>query len=110
VHILVLVDVGDQRGEGRSSSAVKKADALLRIAFARRSSRTSRSNARSVLCPRSDPGLLPGINPGPLDPAPQRVPVDAEVLTDAQACGVDAGTTRLSTRSDPSRIARAVQA
>ncbi len=42
---LVLVDVGDQRCEGRSSSAAKKADALLRIAFARRSSRFSRSNS-----------------------------------------------------------------
>jgi hypothetical protein len=39
VFELVLIDVGDDQREGRSSSAAKKADALLRIAFARRSSR-----------------------------------------------------------------------
>jgi hypothetical protein len=37
----------DQRWDGRSSSAEKKADALLRIAFARRSSQFSRSSAAS---------------------------------------------------------------
>jgi hypothetical protein len=56
----VLVDVVDQRGDGRSSSAAEKADALLRIALARRSSRFSRSScnnrARSSLV---RPGLSP---------------------------------------------------
>jgi hypothetical protein len=45
VLLLVLVDVVDQRVEGRSSSAAKKAEALFKIAFARRSSRTSRSSS-----------------------------------------------------------------
>jgi hypothetical protein len=44
---LVLVDEGDDQREGRSSSAAKKADALFKIALARRSSRTSRSNSAS---------------------------------------------------------------
>ena len=43
--LLVVVDVGAQRRNGRSSSAAKKADADLRISFARRSSRTSRSSS-----------------------------------------------------------------
>jgi hypothetical protein len=46
VFELVLIDVGDDQREGRSSSA-KKADALFKIAFARRSSRTSRSSSAS---------------------------------------------------------------
>ena len=44
---LVLIDVVDDQREGRSSSAAKKADALFKIAFARRSSRTSRSSSAS---------------------------------------------------------------
>jgi len=40
----VLLDEVDDQREGRSSSAAKKADADRKIAFARRSSRTSRSN------------------------------------------------------------------
>jgi hypothetical protein len=58
--LAMLVDEVDQRWEGRSSSAAKKADALLRIAFARRSSRFSRSS--SVSRARSSvvrPGALP---------------------------------------------------
>jgi hypothetical protein len=56
----VGVDVADQRCEGRSSSAAKKADAVFKIAFARRSSRTSRSSSRgrvrsSLLSPGSGP-------------------------------------------------------
>ncbi len=47
VFELVAVDEGDDQREGRSSSAAKKADALFRIAFARRSSRTSRSSSAS---------------------------------------------------------------
>jgi hypothetical protein len=56
----VIVDVVDQRGEGRSSSAAKKAEAVFRIAFARRSSRFSRSSSTSRA--RSSvvsPGALP---------------------------------------------------
>lgn len=41
----VGLDVVDDHLCGRSSSAAKKADALRKIAFARRSSRTSRSNS-----------------------------------------------------------------
>jgi hypothetical protein len=40
-------DVGDQRGDGRPSSAAKRADAVFRIAFAGRSSLTSRSSSSS---------------------------------------------------------------
>src|SRR4051794_7824039 len=47
VFELVLIDVGDDQREGRSSSAAKKADALFKIAFARRSSRFSRSRSAS---------------------------------------------------------------
>src|SRR4051795_5722774 len=43
--VLVRVDELDDHRCGRSSSAAKKADALFRIAFARRSSRFSRSSA-----------------------------------------------------------------
>ncbi|MFJ9760568.1 hypothetical protein [Streptomyces sp. NPDC101149] len=43
--LLVLVDVGDLHRNGRSSSAEKRADADFRIAFARRSSLTSRSSS-----------------------------------------------------------------
>src|SRR3954469_18195521 len=45
--VFVFVDVADGQREGRSSSAAKKADALFRMAFARRSSRTSRSSSAS---------------------------------------------------------------
>ena len=57
---LVSVDVGDRLLCRRSSSAAKKAEADLRISFARRSSRFSRSRAFS--CSRSvvvRPGLRP---------------------------------------------------
>src|SRR3954449_12809720 len=47
--VFVFVDVADGQREGRSSSAAKKADALFRMAFARRSSRTSRSSSASRL-------------------------------------------------------------
>jgi hypothetical protein len=57
VLLLVLLDVGDLRVEGRSSSAAKKAEALFTIAFARRSSRTSRSS--SVILTRSSV-VVPG--------------------------------------------------
>src|SRR5664280_743284 len=42
-RVLVLLDVVHGQREGRSSAAAKKTDADSRIAFARRSSRTSRS-------------------------------------------------------------------
>ena len=45
--VAVLVDDLHERGDGRSSSAAKKADAVFKIAFARRSSRFSRSNSTS---------------------------------------------------------------
>jgi DNA-binding CsgD family transcriptional regulator len=56
----VLLDVVDDQREGRSSSAAKKADADRKIAFARRSSRLSRSNcmifsASLVLVPGRSP-------------------------------------------------------
>ena len=58
--ITVHIDVGDHFGEGRSSSAAKDAEAVLRISFARRSSRFSRRNRRSsssssVVAPGSVP-------------------------------------------------------
>ena len=56
--LAMLVDVVDQRVEGRSSSAAKKAEADFRIAFARRSSRTSRSN--SAIRARSSV-VVPGV-------------------------------------------------
>jgi len=43
-HGLVLLDEVDDQRQGRSSSAASKADADRKIAFARRTSRTSRSN------------------------------------------------------------------
>lgn len=43
--VAIAVDEGDQRLCGRSSFAAKKDDAVLRISFARRSSRFSRSSS-----------------------------------------------------------------
>ena len=51
----MLVDEPHERGDGRSSSAAKKADAVFKIAFARRSSRFSRSSSAS----RADRSVLP---------------------------------------------------
>jgi hypothetical protein len=45
--VTMLVDEPHERGDGRSSSAAKKADAISKIEFARRSSRFSRSNSTS---------------------------------------------------------------
>jgi hypothetical protein len=42
--VAVFVDEPHERGDGRSSSAAKKADAAFKIAFARRSSRFSASS------------------------------------------------------------------
>ena len=57
--VTVLVDERDDHFDGRSSSAAKKADADLRIAFARRSSRTSCSSSliRVRLRGTSSPGF-----------------------------------------------------
>jgi hypothetical protein len=49
-HVLVPLDVVDDQREGRSSSAAKKAEADLKIEFARRSSRFSRSSS-AIRCP-----------------------------------------------------------
>ena len=50
--LLVLVDVRDQRVEGRSSSAAKKAEADVKISLARRSSATCffRSRISAISC------------------------------------------------------------
>jgi hypothetical protein len=45
--VTMLLDEPHERGDGRSKSAAKKADAVFKIAFARRSSRFSRSNSTS---------------------------------------------------------------
>jgi hypothetical protein len=45
--VAMLANELHERGDGRSSSAAKKADAVFKIAFARRSSRFSRSNSTS---------------------------------------------------------------
>jgi hypothetical protein len=78
----VVVDEHDNLVDGRSSSAAKKADALRKVAFERRSSRTSRSSsarrcASDVVVPgrspaststcvtqfRSVSGLIPSCSP-----------------------------------------------
>jgi hypothetical protein len=57
---LVLIDEPHERGDGRSSSAAKKADAVFKIAFARRNSRFSRSSSTSRRRSSLDrPGLAP---------------------------------------------------
>ena len=45
--VAVLLDEPHDRGDGRSSSAAKKAEAVFKIAFARRSSRFSASSSLS---------------------------------------------------------------
>jgi hypothetical protein len=56
----MLVDEPHERGDGRSSSAAKKADAVFKIAFARANSRFSRSNSTSRRRSSLDtPGLAP---------------------------------------------------
>src|SRR5664280_2694986 len=81
-RVPVLLDVVHDQREGRSSAAAKKTDADSRIAFARRSSRTSRSSSPSraasavvvpgrapastsawVTQPRSVSGLIPSCSP-----------------------------------------------
>src|SRR5664279_4152314 len=81
-RVPVLLDVVHDQREGRSSAAAKKTDADSRIAFARRSSRTSRSSSPSraaaavvvpgrapastsawVTQPRSVAGLIPSCSP-----------------------------------------------
>src|SRR5664280_301785 len=81
-RVPVLLDVVHDQREGRSSAAAKKPDADSRIAFARRSSRTSRSSSPSraaaavvvpgqppastsawVTQPRSVSGLIPSCSP-----------------------------------------------
>ncbi|SJN44924.1 hypothetical protein FM104_13695 [Microbacterium esteraromaticum] len=68
--ILVLVDEGDYRRCGRSSSAAKKAEAAFNISFARRNSAFSRfsfliSACASLVTPgRCPPSTLDPANPG----------------------------------------------
>src|SRR5215207_1417726 len=58
--ILMLIDVADHRGAGRSSSAAKNADAVRRISFARRSSAFSFFNRRiSASSSEVVPGRVP---------------------------------------------------
>lgn len=57
-HLAVCVDERYERFNGRSSSAAKKADAALRISFARRSSATS---ARSRLISAASSDVTPGL-------------------------------------------------
>jgi len=56
-HVLVPLDVVDDQRQGRSSSAAKKAEAVRKIAFARRSSLFSRS---SSLTRTASPVVIPG--------------------------------------------------
>src|SRR5690606_28754230 len=58
--VTMAVDVIDDHFDGRSSSAAKKAEADLRIAFARRSSRTSCSSAFTL---SASAELTPGFAP-----------------------------------------------
>src|SRR5687767_6851310 len=78
----VLVDKPHERGDGRSSSAAKKADAVFKIAFARRSSRFSRSNStsrrRSSL---ETPGLVPA-SIWACFTAARRIPFNAQLFID----------------------------
>src|SRR5690625_4504179 len=58
--ISIQIDVSDHLVVGRSSSAAKKADAVFRISFARRSSAFSRFSLRIWACSSEDtPGFLP---------------------------------------------------
>jgi hypothetical protein len=56
-HLAVCVDERYERFDGRSSSAAKKAEAALRISFARRSSAFS---ARSRLISAASSDVTPG--------------------------------------------------
>ena len=66
--VTMLVDEPHERGDGRSSSAAKKADAVFKIAFARRSSRFSRfsafSDLRDLLTRATGPGAAVASQPG----------------------------------------------
>src|SRR5690625_2027757 len=58
--IPIQIDVSDHFVVGRSSSAAKKADAVLKISFARRNSAFSRFSLRIWACSSEDtPGFLP---------------------------------------------------
>ena len=78
----MAVDEGDYFFGRRSSSAPKKAAADLRISFARRSSRFSRSNFGDTvpLGPRQ-PGTAARLHFGVDHPAAQRLAVKTELLT-----------------------------
>ncbi|WP_329452867.1 caspase family protein [Streptomyces sp. NBC_01724] len=72
-QVLVLVDVGDLHRSGRSSSAAKNAEAVFRIAFARRSSFTSRSSsairaASALVVPATMPSSVSARLPPPAGP------------------------------------------
>jgi hypothetical protein len=72
--LLVFVDEPDQNRCGRSSSAAKKAEAALRISFARRSSRTSARNLRSSAdSSLVIPGRCHSIDLSPANPPAQRL-------------------------------------
>ena len=102
----MLVDEPHERGDGRSSSAAKKAEAVFKIAFARRSSRFSRSRSTRRRRSSGKTGLGPGIDLGLLDPAPQRVTVDAQLITDpAVRTGHRSCRSGSTSRSSTRRIA-----
>ena len=95
----VSVQVGDHHGQWWPSSAAKKALAVRKIAFARRSSAFSRSSWRDPgRIPARGPWPLAGIDLGLLDPAAQRVAVDTQLLADPPA-----------RRRDAARLVRDVQ-
>jgi hypothetical protein len=76
------VDERDYFFGRRSSSAPKKAAALLRISLARRSSRFSRSNsATRSRSARGTPGWVPALYLGVDHPAAQRLTVQTQLLT-----------------------------
>ena len=81
-RVLVLVDEPHERRCGRSSSAAKKADAALRISFARRSSASSAlSRLISADSSLRHPRPLAGVDLGLADPLAQRLRgADAQLL------------------------------
>jgi hypothetical protein len=103
----MLVDKPHERGDGRSSSAAKKAEAVFKIAFARRSSRFSRSNStsrrRSSL---ETPGQVASVDLGLLHPAAQRIPVDTQLLTDPTTRAGHRRNCSSANKSSTRRIAR----